>query len=64
MSRIHEALKKAEQERVANTAVGTDILTASPMVSAPSHPPEVVVSSTSLLDNPCRIDPLLRRLDF
>ena len=30
MSRIHEALKKAEQERAAVQAVGTDILTATP----------------------------------
>ena len=37
MSRIHEALKKAEQERAANTAAATDILTAPPLVESPSQ---------------------------
>jgi protein-tyrosine kinase len=37
MSRIHEALKKAEQERAANTAAATDILTAPPVIESPSH---------------------------
>jgi capsular exopolysaccharide synthesis family protein len=39
MSRIHEALKRAEQERAANTSVATHILTA-PL--APSSPSQVI----------------------
>jgi protein-tyrosine kinase len=35
MSRIHEALKKAEQERATVQAVGTDILAASPITNPP-----------------------------
>jgi protein-tyrosine kinase len=39
MSRIHEALKKAEKERAANAAAATDILTVPVSVEAPSQPP-------------------------
>ena len=39
MSRIHEALKKAEQERAAVQAVSTDILTDTPVVNPPSQGP-------------------------
>ena len=46
MSRIHEALKKAEQERAANTAAATDILTAPPVVELPSQPH--VIAGTGL----------------
>ena len=39
MSRIHEALKKAEQERAAVQAVSTDILTATSVANPPSQGP-------------------------
>ncbi len=39
MSRIHEALKKAEQERAAVQAVSTDILTDTAVVNPPSQGP-------------------------
>jgi protein-tyrosine kinase len=44
MSRIHEALKKAEQERATVQAIGTDILTASPSTNA-SSPEDVEIGS-------------------
>lgn len=49
MSRIHEALKKAEQERVANTAAATHILTAPPVVAASS---QSQVTAGAVIDAP------------
>jgi hypothetical protein len=41
MSRIHEALKKAEQERAVVQTVGADILTAAPIENPPPQRPLV-----------------------
>ena len=53
MSRIHEALKKAEQERATAQAVGTDILAASPITNPPIQreaPTENVVVKGLVVD--------------
>ena len=53
MSRIHEALKKAEQERATAQAVGTDILAASPITNPPIQqeaPTENVVVKSLVVD--------------
>ena len=53
MSRIHEALKKAEQERAAVQTASTDILMATPIEVAPSHgpfEPETQVTSRLIAD--------------
>jgi protein-tyrosine kinase len=53
MSRIHEALKKAEQERATAQAIGTDILAASPITNPPIQqeaPTENVVVKTLVVD--------------
>jgi len=49
MSRIHEALKKAEQERANVQAIGTDILTASPTANPPA--PEVAGPENKVVNN-------------
>ena len=41
MSRIHEALKKAEQERAAVQTVGADLLPAAPIENPPPQRPFV-----------------------
>jgi capsular exopolysaccharide synthesis family protein len=53
MSRIHEALKKAEQERATAQAIGTDILAASPITNPPIQqeaPTENVVVKSLVVD--------------
>jgi protein-tyrosine kinase len=53
MSRIHEALKKAEQERATAQAIGTDILAASPITNPPIQqeaPTENVVVKGLVVD--------------
>ena len=47
MSRIHEALKKAEQERVAVQPMGTDILTATPAAEVPTFPAAAVETAAT-----------------
>jgi protein-tyrosine kinase len=53
MSRIHEALKKAEKERATVDMVGTDILTAVP----PANPNAVAATETPVVDRPSAPQP-------